>query len=66
MLFGSLIVFGLSLIVAISYGYFYLVIATMPDAFGAHYRIEPAHIGLTYLGIGVGSVANLLFWPCLR
>jgi hypothetical protein len=60
MLFLSPIIFGLSLYVAIGYGYLYLVFATMTEVFEGQYGISRGTVGLTYLGIGVGNFTGLI------
>jgi len=60
MLFLSPIVFGLSLYVAVSYGYLYLVFTTMTEIFETQYGINARNVGLTYLGTGVGQLLALV------
>jgi MFS family permease len=60
MLFLSPIVFGLSLYVAIGYGYLYLIFTTMTEVFEGQYGISRGNVGLTYLGVGVGNISGLI------
>ena len=55
MLFLSPIVFLMSLYMAIVYGYLYLLFTTFPRVFEGQYGFSSGSIGLTYLGVGVGS-----------
>lgn len=60
MLFCSPIVFLLSLHVAIMYGYLYLVFTAMPTLFEEQYSFSTGSVGLTYIGLGVGSLLGLV------
>ncbi|KAM5348548.1 hypothetical protein ACJ41O_008372 [Fusarium nematophilum] len=59
MLLFSPIVFLLSLYMAIVYGYLYLIFTAMPIIFEGQYRFSSGSVGLTYTGIGVGSLIGL-------
>ncbi|KAJ5096989.1 MFS transporter cpaT, partial [Penicillium angulare] len=59
MLFLSPIVFLLSLYVALIYGYLYLLFTTFTDVFQSQYGFSQGSVGLSYLGIGVGSLIGL-------
>ncbi|RSL61590.1 hypothetical protein CEP54_006163 [Fusarium duplospermum] len=59
MLLFSPIVFLLSLYMAIIYGYLYLIFTAMPMIFEGQYHFSSGSIGLTYIGIGVGSLIGL-------
>jgi MFS family permease len=59
MLFLSPIVFGLSLYIAVVYGYLYLLFTTMTFVFHDQYGISDSNIGLVYLGIGLGQFIGL-------
>lgn len=59
MLFLSPIVFLLSLYVAIIYGYLYLLFTTMTEVFEDQYGFSQGSVGLSYLGIGIGSLCGL-------
>lgn len=45
----------------IVYGYFYLMFTAMPPLFQNTYGFSTGSIGLTYLGLGIGSFAGVLF-----
>ena len=60
MLFLSPIVFLLSLYVAVIYGYLYLLFTTISDVFETQYGFSQGSVGLSYLGIGIGSVIGLV------
>ncbi|KAF7546034.1 hypothetical protein G7Z17_g8717 [Cylindrodendrum hubeiense] len=60
MLLFSPIVFLLSLYMAIVYGYLYLIFTAMPLLFEHQYGFSTGAVGLSYLGIGVGSVVGLV------
>lgn len=60
MLFLSPIVFLLSLYVAIIYGYLYLLFTTISDVFETQYGFSQGSVGLSYLGIGIGSLVGLV------
>jgi Major Facilitator Superfamily len=60
MLFLSPIVLLLSLYVAVIYGYLYLLFTTMTFTFEANYGFSQGSAGLTYLGLGIGSLIGLL------
>ncbi|KAH7149750.1 major facilitator superfamily domain-containing protein [Dactylonectria estremocensis] len=60
MLLFSPIVFLLSFYTAIVYGYMYLVFTTMPVLFEGQYGFSTGSVGLTYLGIGVGSLVGII------
>lgn len=59
MLIFSPIVFLLSFYMAIVYGYLYLIFTAMPQVFEGQYGFSTGHVGLTYLGIGIGSIIGL-------
>jgi hypothetical protein len=60
MLFLSPIVFLLSLYVGVIYGYLYLLFTTITLVFEDNYGFGEGIVGLTYLGLGIGSVIGLL------
>lgn len=62
MLFLSPIVFGLSLYIAVVYGYLYLLFTTMTFVFHDQYGISASNIGLVYLGIGLGQFIGLILF----
>ncbi|KAG9250225.1 major facilitator superfamily domain-containing protein [Emericellopsis atlantica] len=59
MLFLSPIVSSLSLYMAVLYGYLYMLFTTFPSLFMYEYGFSEGNIGLTYLGIGIGSAIGL-------
>ncbi|KAL7275857.1 hypothetical protein RUND412_001169 [Rhizina undulata] len=60
MLFTSPIVFGLSSCMAVIYGYLYLLFTTFTNVFEGQYGFSTGTVGLSYLGIGVGSLIGLV------
>lgn len=65
MLFLSPIVFGLSLYIAICYGYLYLLFTTITELYIDVYGISRANIGLTFLGIGLGQFFGLFVFGAI-
>ncbi|KIA75605.1 cycloheximide resistance protein [Aspergillus ustus] len=61
MLLLSPIVALLSIYIATIYGYLYLLFTTLTPIFHDTYNFSSGNVGLSYLGIGVGSVAGLIF-----
>lgn len=59
MLFLSPIIFLMSLYMAMVYGYLYLMLTTFPRVFQDQYGFSNGSVGLTYLGVGVGSIFGL-------
>ncbi|KAJ5658213.1 MFS transporter cpaT [Penicillium longicatenatum] len=59
MLFLSPIVLLLSIYVALVYGYLYLLFTTISEVFEGQYGFSQGTVGLSYLGIGIGSVIGL-------
>lgn len=59
MLFLSPRVSGLSLYMAVLYGDLYMLFTTFPSLFMYEYGFSEGNIGLTYLGIGIGSAIGL-------
>lgn len=59
MLIFSPIVFLLSFFVAVVYGYLYLLFTTITMVFEGQYGFSQGSVGLTYLGIGIGSIIGL-------
>lgn len=55
MLTCSPIIFLLSLFMFVFYGYLYLVFTAMPQIFQTVYGFSTGAIGLTYIGLGIGS-----------
>ncbi|KAJ5599857.1 hypothetical protein N7450_000924 [Penicillium hetheringtonii] len=60
MLFLSPIVFLLSLYVGVIYGYLYLLFTTISSVFEDQYGFSQGSVGLSYLGIGIGSIIGLM------
>lgn len=60
MLFLSPIVFLLSLYVGLVYGYLYLLFTTITTVFEQTYGFSQGSVGLSYLGIGIGSIIGLI------
>ncbi|KAJ9638196.1 hypothetical protein H2199_006883 [Coniosporium tulheliwenetii] len=56
MLFTSPIVFLLSLYVAVAYAYLYILFSTFTSIFVSSYGFSTGAAGLTFLGLGIGSV----------
>lgn len=65
MLIFSPIVLTLSLYMAVVYGYLYLLFTTMTLVFEDNYGFSQGAVGLSYLGIGIGSVFGLLIFGAL-
>lgn len=59
MLFGSPIVFLLSLYMSLVYGLLYLLFTTITSVFQQTYHWNPEICGLAYLGIGIGFFSGL-------
>jgi hypothetical protein len=59
MLFSP-IVSLLSVYMAVLYAYLYLLFTTFPQVFGDRYGFGVGSVGLTYIGMGIGSVLGLL------
>lgn len=62
MLVLSPIVLALSTFMAVAYGYLYLLFTTITNVFEGVYRFSAGTVGLTYLGIGLGSFVGLLIF----
>ncbi|KAE8152545.1 MFS general substrate transporter [Aspergillus avenaceus] len=60
LLIFSPIVFLLSLYVALVYGFLYLLFTTMSQVYHDQYHFSTSIVGLTYIGLGVGSALGLL------
>ncbi|KAJ3491954.1 hypothetical protein NLG97_g5493 [Lecanicillium saksenae] len=60
MLACSPIIFLLSLFMFVFYGYLYLVFTAMPQIFQTVYDFSTGSIGLTYIGLGIGSFIGVL------
>ena len=62
MLLFSPIVLALSTYMAVVYGYLYLLFTTITEVFEQSYRFSSGSVGLTYLGIGVGSLFGVVIF----
>jgi multidrug resistance protein len=60
LLFLSPIVSSLSLYQGVVYGFMYLLFTTFPIVFSEQYGFSTGTIGLTYLGMGIGSLIGLV------
>ncbi|CAG7997848.1 unnamed protein product [Penicillium salamii] len=56
----SPIVSLLSLYVAVVYGFLYLLFTTMSQVYRNQYHFSAGMVGLTYIGLGLGSIIGLL------
>ena len=61
-LFCSPIVFLLSLLIAVIYGYMYILFTTMTEVFEQMYGFSQGTVGLTYLGMGIGELVGLIIF----
>jgi hypothetical protein len=61
MLFTSPITFFLSLYMAVIYGYLYLLFTTFTVVFQEQYNFSTGSSGLTFIGMGVGSLIGVVF-----
>lgn len=59
MLIFSPIVLALSTFMAVVYGYLYLLFTTITEVFEDEYHFSQGSVGLTYLGIGLGSLVGV-------
>ena len=59
MLLFSPIVSALSVFMAVVYGYLYLLFTTLTEVFQHNYHFSQGTVGLTYLGIGIGSLVGV-------
>ncbi|TVY14273.1 Efflux pump radE [Lachnellula arida] len=62
MLALSPIVLSTSLYVGVIYGYLYLLFTTFTLVFEDSYGFSSGSVGLTFMGIGVGSIGGLIFF----
>lgn len=60
MLIFSPIVLALSVDMAVVYGYLYLLFTTITEVFQDNYHFSQGTVGLTYLGIGIGSLVGVV------
>jgi len=59
LLFMSPIVFSLALYSALLYAYLYLLLTTFPRVFIGQYHFSTGTSGLSYIGLGLGTLAGL-------
>jgi MFS family permease len=59
MLILSPIVLSMSIYVGLIYGYLYLLFTTFTSVFETQYGFSAGSVGLTYLGLGIGSMLGL-------
>ncbi len=62
MLVFSPIVLALSVFVGVVYGYLYLLFTTLTPVFEQTYGFSAGSVGLTFLGLGIGSLFGLGFF----
>lgn len=62
MLIFSPIVLALSTFMAVVYGYLYLLFTTITNVFETTYHFSQGSVGLTYLGIGIGSFIGVFLF----
>lgn len=62
MLIFSPIVTSFSIYMAVVYGYLYLLFTTLTLVFEGAYHFSQGSVGLTYLGIGIGSLLGLFIF----
>lgn len=65
LLFFSPIVLALSTYMAVVYGYLYLLFTTITEVYEGQYHFNQGTVGLTYLGIGVGSLCGVVIFGVL-
>ena len=58
----SPIVLALSTYMAVVYGYLYLLFTTITEVYEGQYHFSQGTVGLTYLGIGVGSMLGVIIF----
>ena len=62
LLLFSPIVLALSTYMAVVYGYLYLLFTTITEVYEDQYHFSQGSVGLTYLGIGVGSLLGVVIF----
>ena len=62
MLVFSPIVLALSTYMAVVYGYLYLLFTTITEVYESQYHFSQGSVGLTFLGIGIGSLAGVIIF----
>jgi len=58
----SPIVLALSTYMAVVYGYLYLLFTTITEVYEKQYHFSQGSVGLTYLGIGIGSLFGVVIF----
>ena len=62
MLVFSPIVLALSTYMAVVYGYLYLLFTTITEVYESSYHFSQGSVGLTFLGIGIGSLFGVIIF----
>jgi len=62
MLIFSPIVLALSTYMAVVYGYLYLLFTTITEVYENNYQFSQGSVGLTFLGIGIGSLLGVIIF----
>ncbi len=62
MLIFSPVVFVTAVYVGVVYGYLYLLFTTFTPVFEETYHFSSGSVGLTFMGLGVGSLAGVAFF----
>ncbi|CZR55956.1 related to multidrug resistant protein [Phialocephala subalpina] len=62
MLIFSPVVLGTAIYVGVVYGYLYLLFTTFTPVFEETYHFSAGSVGLTFMGLGVGSLAGVFFF----
>ncbi|KAI0975118.1 cycloheximide resistance protein [Xylaria arbuscula] len=62
MLIKSPLVFIMALYTALTYGYLYLQFTTMTEVFQGQYGFSTQLVGLSFLGLGVGSLLGVIIY----
>ena len=62
LLIFSPIVLALSTYMAVVYGYLYLLFTTITEVYEKQYHFSSGSVGLTYLGIGIGSLFGVIIF----
>lgn len=62
MLIFSPIVLALSTYMAVVYGYLYLLFTTITEVYEQQYHFSQGSVGLTFLGIGIGSLFGVVIF----
>ena len=65
MLLFSPIVLLLAIYMAVIYGYLYLLFTTLTQVFESKYHFSQGAVGLSFLGVGIGSMLGLIIFGVL-